>query len=161
MNLGRNITEWGFPRRVAAVWGRPMPKLLLSVWFGNVDIRHSRSYEDCTKKIQSFLDIVNQGRRFICLIHCNTFWHRQLTIVGLALHIFEAFIGRNKPILLSHVWKFVPWCLPYVRAFIYYKKPLISHLLNYTHTFEGTKVPSYIIIIDMNVYVRNNVTYPQ
>jgi len=23
--------------------------------------------------------------------------------VGLALHIFEAFIGRNKPIFLSHV----------------------------------------------------------
>ena len=39
-------------------------------------IRHSRSYEDCTKKIPPFLEVVNQGRRFIFLIHCNTFWHR-------------------------------------------------------------------------------------
>ena len=41
--------------------------------------------------------------------------------VGLALHIFEAFIGRNnKPIFLSRVWKICPIVLAIyvVRAYI-------------------------------------------
>ena len=39
-------------------------------------IRHSRSYGDFQKKIQFAPGIVNQGRRFICSIHCGHFRHR-------------------------------------------------------------------------------------
>ena len=45
---------------------------MIAYYYINI-IRHSRSYGDFPKKIQFAPGIVNQGRRFIFPVHCNTF----------------------------------------------------------------------------------------
>ena len=63
--------------------------------------------------------IVNQGRRSTGPKHCHKFRHRQPRNVGSALHILEAFIGRIKPIFLSHVLNIFPCSLMTLGAFFF------------------------------------------
>jgi hypothetical protein len=60
-------------------------------------IRHSRSYGDFTKKISPHLvSLIKVEGLF------SPYFVTNFDIVGLALHVFEAFIEQIKPILLSH-----------------------------------------------------------